>query len=509
MIKKLLISSLTSTILVSGLAVAPAAHADDYDQAIEENLNTINESEERVHTLEHTISALQDQVENAEESLGKLEEEINLNESKIKAAVSRLEEAHAEMTVLQEEIAELNEIIEKRTDHLKDQARKIQVNGNPVNYIEFIIEAESLTDVIGRLDIVSNLVSSNRKLVRAQIRDMEAVVEKEERTEQTIVQQNALAAELEAISENLDQQRLEKEVLIAQIASERATAQSQRDHFLAERADAEQAVIQLLTAREEAEQAAREAEEQRRVQQIEQQRAAEAELALSSSEEENMQVSSTETESVSSSSITSQQTSSSNETSSTVSAEAGGANNSNSSSTASSGNHSSNESSSTASSTTQPSGGSSNSSSSSSQNGSSSSDSAPSATSPAAPQPAPSTGTSWASLSPHATRLIGTPYSFGGTTASGLDCSGFTSLVFRQVGISLPRTAAGQYASAQKVSNPQPGDLVFFAESGRVSHVGIYTGGGQFIGSQTSTGVAYASATTGYWGARLVGYGRY
>lgn len=522
LIKKLLISSLTSTVLLSTVAVDPKAYADDYDQAIEENQNTISESEDRVHNLENTISTLNAKEENAEEELGKLEQLINSNETKIKDTLNRLEAAHEEMTVLQEEIAELNVIIEKRTEQLEQQARKIQVNGNPVNYIEFIIEAESLTDVIGRLDIVSNLISSNRKLVRAQVRDMEAVVEKEERTEQTILQQNALAAELEITSENLDQQRLEKEVLIAQIASERATAQSERDHFLNQRAQAEQAVAQLLTAREEAAQAAREAEVQRRAQQEADERAAEAELALSSSEAEetgvaaNADVSNSNEELVSTSSTNASSSESATSPSQTTPASqstsgSGGSSGSTASETSTNAGESSQASNSNSSSA-QSSESTPATESSTNQSSSSAGGNAPAAPKPTpapAPAPAPSTGTSWANLSPHATRLLGTRYVFGGSTASGLDCSGFTSLVFRQVGISLPRSAAAQYASAQKVSNPQPGDLVFFAEGSRVSHVGIYTGGGQFIGSQTSTGVAYASATTGYWGARLVGYGRY
>ncbi|WP_235585584.1 C40 family peptidase, partial [Serinicoccus chungangensis] len=58
--------------------------------------------------------------------------------------------------------------------------------------------------------------------------------------------------------------------------------------------------------------------------------------------------------------------------------------------------------------------------------------------------------------------LVGTPYQWGGSTPAGFDCSGFTSYVFAAVGISLPRTAAAQQAAATPVSNPQPGDLVFY-----------------------------------------------
>jgi peptidoglycan DL-endopeptidase CwlO len=72
--------------------------------------------------------------------------------------------------------------------------------------------------------------------------------------------------------------------------------------------------------------------------------------------------------------------------------------------------------------------------------------------------------------------LAGIPYVYGGTTPAGFDCSGFTRYVFAKAGKSLPRTAEGQRAAATPVSNPQPGDLVFFGAP--AYHVGIYAGGG-------------------------------
>ncbi|MGN6635727.1 MAG: C40 family peptidase, partial [Oryzihumus sp.] len=75
-----------------------------------------------------------------------------------------------------------------------------------------------------------------------------------------------------------------------------------------------------------------------------------------------------------------------------------------------------------------------------------------------------------------AAMYAGVPYEWGGTTPSGFDCSGFTQYVFSKIGISLPRTAEEQRMAATRVSNPQPGDLVFFGSPAH--HVGIYAGGG-------------------------------
>ena len=107
-----------------------------------------------------------------------------------------------------------------------------------------------------------------------------------------------------------------------------------------------------------------------------------------------------------------------------------------------------------------------------------------------------------------AKKYLGYNYTYGGSSPStGFDCSGFTSYVFKQHGISLNRTAAGQYSNGVAVSraNLQPGDLVMFGKSG-INHVAIYIGGGQIIHSSTpSTGVRIDSLSTGYYNNNYVG----
>ena len=73
-----------------------------------------------------------------------------------------------------------------------------------------------------------------------------------------------------------------------------------------------------------------------------------------------------------------------------------------------------------------------------------------------------------------AASLSGIYYRYGGTTTAGFDCSGFTSYVYRLAGKSIPRTAEAQRAASSKVSNPAPGDLIFFGYP--AYHVGIYAG---------------------------------
>ncbi len=107
--------------------------------------------------------------------------------------------------------------------------------------------------------------------------------------------------------------------------------------------------------------------------------------------------------------------------------------------------------------------------------------------------------------------FIGIPYQWGGASEqSGFDCSGLTMVVYRQNGLNLPRVSRNQFQAGRRIhqSSLQKGDLVFFATSGagRVSHVGIYIGGGKFIHAPaTGRNVTTEYLSNPYFRSRFVG----
>ncbi|WP_255316774.1 C40 family peptidase [Nesterenkonia sp. Act20] len=92
---------------------------------------------------------------------------------------------------------------------------------------------------------------------------------------------------------------------------------------------------------------------------------------------------------------------------------------------------------------------------------------------------------------------LGNPYSYGGSSTSGWDCSGFINWAYAQAGVSVPRSTYAMMSSMRQVSSPSPGDIVI--QNGG-SHAAIYVGNGQLIGANNPrVGTVQYSLNSPYW----------
>jgi SH3-like domain-containing protein len=114
----------------------------------------------------------------------------------------------------------------------------------------------------------------------------------------------------------------------------------------------------------------------------------------------------------------------------------------------------------------------------------------------------------------YAVKFAGSRYVYGGSSPRGFDCSGFTSYIYRQFGVSLPHSASAQYSTAygaafSDMGSLAPGDLVFFARTGGhrgISHVALYIGGGRIIHAMTPRyGVQVSNVNDSYWVSHYYG----
>lgn len=134
------------------------------------------------------------------------------------------------------------------------------------------------------------------------------------------------------------------------------------------------------------------------------------------------------------------------------------------------------------------------------------------------PRPAPSSRTTWPvsntaargaarRVVPTGEQYLGVPYKWGGSSPrSGFDCSGFVQYVYGSEGVDLPRTsrqmAGAGIAVSASIRTLAVGDLMLFAQNGRINHVAIYAGSGRIIHSSSSgNGVRYDDLSTrrGKW----------
>jgi gamma-D-glutamyl-L-lysine dipeptidyl-peptidase len=91
--------------------------------------------------------------------------------------------------------------------------------------------------------------------------------------------------------------------------------------------------------------------------------------------------------------------------------------------------------------------------------------------------------------------FLGVTYLWGGTTADGIDCSGFTQLVYRLNGVGLDRDADQQAVEGRSVSSARPGDLFFFGDE-RITHTAIATGEREFLHAPQSGAVVERATLT-------------
>ncbi len=120
-------------------------------------------------------------------------------------------------------------------------------------------------------------------------------------------------------------------------------------------------------------------------------------------------------------------------------------------------------------------------------------------------QAVPSTSQQVKELLAEARKWLGTPYSYGGHSRKGTDCSGMIMELFLKIyNIRMPRSSAMQqeYSRPVKFADMKPGDLVFFATGSnkkRVSHVGLYIGDNRMIHASSSKGVMESGLSERYW----------
>ena len=136
----------------------------------------------------------------------------------------------------------------------------------------------------------------------------------------------------------------------------------------------------------------------------------------------------------------------------------------------------------------------------------------PAVPAPTAAEAAPASNDVRGPIAQLALSMVGVQYRYGGAhPRNGFDCSGLVYYTYTSNGHAVPRTSRDQFDTAHKISLAQAaeGDLVFFQDQEKLSHVGIYLGDGRFVHAPSSGGsVSVANIDAPYYQRHLVAVGR-
>ena len=244
--KKLLTFVVTGTALALG-TLAPSVNAQDID-------SQISSANSQIQNLNNQKQAVAGQVE-------QLSQDLTNVQSRINSVQAEQETAKANLEVLKAEISKLETLIAERNERLKDQARAVQVNGAR-SYVDFLLNADSITDVVNRIGVIVDLVGANRQLMQEQARDKEQVQTKEQAQKDNLAKQEANEAQLQNLQSELSATFTKHKATLANLSNEELEAIAARDGLVQEkerlaaekaRADAEKAAAQK--AAEEAKEA--------------------------------------------------------------------------------------------------------------------------------------------------------------------------------------------------------------------------------------------------------------
>lgn len=244
--KRLLTVLVTGTVLSLG-ALAPSVNAQDFDSQIE----TVNSSIANINEKKSAVNS----------TIDTLAKELSDVQTKIDTTQAKKAEVQEQIETLKAEIAKLEKVIAERNTRLEEQARSVQTNGAR-SYLDFLLNAESLSDAVSRIGVVMDLMSANRELMQQQAEDKKQVESKEEAQQEKLAEQEAAEKELASLQTELNDTFSKNKVLLANLSQEELAEIAKRDGIVAEK-EAFQKRLAEEKAKADAE-AARIAEESRK-----------------------------------------------------------------------------------------------------------------------------------------------------------------------------------------------------------------------------------------------------
>ncbi|MFI8496149.1 NlpC/P60 family protein [Peribacillus butanolivorans] len=440
--KKLIVLNTTIMLGLGSVFALPSVNAESITDIQSERTGIQSDISES----EQIIQELKKEQTKMNSQIAQIEKAMKENDEKIKKTKKEITDTEKDIDLLKKEVKALEERIAKREEILKERALAFQESGGDVNYLEVLLGSSSFRELVDRVGAVAAIVEADREILSQQESDKAELEKKQAAVEKKLQSLKDMDVELKGMQSQIKEQQAETVNMKAKLEKKESETKALKQALENKDAGLE---AKIASIRENIKK--------------------EEELKASEKADLNRAA-----EEVNSSNASSKESSNSSKGEASASSSSKGESSSNSSKNSS---------------TDKP------------------------TASKTETSSKPSSANTGSAITAGYKYIGNSTYVFGGgRTASDIangrfDCSAFVAWAYKQAGVNLPASTGALTSAGRQVSKSQmqPGDLVFFNTYKTDGHVGIYVGGGKFIGSQSSTGVAIANMGSGYWAEKFNG----
>lgn len=189
---------------------------------------------EEIKSKEQEMESLEEKKEQIEGEVAGLQKDISTLIEKIKRKEEEMNQIEEEIKKLQKETVQLQDKINSRTARLESQARSVQTQANPQDIASLLASSENLSDFLGRINVIGQLMDANQDIMKTQIDDKRTLEDKERQYKNKQEKMQAIRNQLEVDQEKLSTQRSTLENKIIQIVEQYNLTATEREGIINE-----------------------------------------------------------------------------------------------------------------------------------------------------------------------------------------------------------------------------------------------------------------------------------
>ena len=234
------IALFSSILLLSPIAggfTAQAATLEELQQqkdALQLETNTI---QSQIEEKSNSLNTLESEKANLETKVNELQSQLDELMNRLATQEQKLADIESKILKLQAEIEALQVVIDQRTEKLNTQARYIQTDAGVTDIASMLLSSENFSDLVGKITVVSKIVTANKDIVEQQEADQQKVEDSKVAVEEEKLSAEALKQEILISKNNVVAQKAEIDVQIAQVIENYELTEAEKNGLESTKAD--------------------------------------------------------------------------------------------------------------------------------------------------------------------------------------------------------------------------------------------------------------------------------